>query len=197
MTDTIQVPANWLEKLLDRFTAKGPEPQPDPTPAPQQQAPEPQPHVEQFTALQQERDNLTAELGAAKAEVERLKAERQREQTRTQLVAELRDQQRFGGMFTELAAANEAADVLGGMTDEQRAWVVKHFSALANQVKASALFSERGSSGEGAPANPVQALHAAVSAVMTERKVDYAAALDLIAAEQPGLIEAAYPRGRG
>jgi hypothetical protein len=199
MTDTVTVPASWLDKFLDRFTAKDNKVEPaqeQPKPAPQAE-PTPQPHVEHFAALQQERDNLAAELGEAKAEVERLKAERQREQTRTQLVAELRDQQRFGGMFVELTAANEAADVLGGMTKEQRAWVEKHLSALANQVKASALFSERGSSGEGAPANPVQALHAAVSAVMTERKVDYAAALDLIAAEQPGLVEAAYPRGRG
>lgn len=195
MTDTVTVPASWLDKFLDRFTAKDNKVE-EREPAPPAE-PTPQPQVDHFAALQKERDDLAAELGEARTQLEQLKAERQREQARTQLVAELQDQQRYGGMFNDLAAANEAADVLGGMTKEQREWVEKHFSALANQVKASALFSERGSSGEGAPANPVQALHAAVSAVMTERKVDYTAALDVIAAEQPGLIEAAYPRGRG
>lgn len=184
MTDTVNVPVTFFDKVMDFFTAKDPKEPKAPEAPPAPVAPE-EPQVEQFEALQQERDNLAAELAT-------LKAEREAEQRSAQLVTELQDAEKFGAMFVELSAAEEAAGFLRGMTTEQQEWVLRNFSALAKQVSTGALFGEQGSTGEGTPADPFAALTLAVNKVAEERKIDFSAALTIVAEEQPALVEAAY-----
>lgn len=184
MTDTVNVPVTFFDKVMDFFTAKSKGEEPGETPA----APaEDNAQVEKFAALQQERDNLAAKIA-------KLEAERDAEQRRAQLVSELQSD-KYGAIF-EGDAATEATDVLSAMGDTERAWVLQKFAALAAQVNTGALFSEKGSEGDGTPADPFAALSLAIEKTMEEKKVDYSAALSIVSQERPELVEAAYPSSK-
>lgn len=187
MTDQVTVPVSWLDKLLDRFAAKR-EDAPEPAPATQVEPAPSGVDVEKFAALEKERDDLTARLQA-------LEAEKEKDEKFSALTTELQDAEKFGAVFSG-DAAKDAAEVLIGMTDDQRGWVMQRLSALVAQVKESNLTGEVGSSGDGEDADPYSALERAVKAEMEAAKVNYNTALDNVAAKRPELIEKVYPRKR-
>lgn len=182
MSENVTMPASWLDRLLDRFTARN-----DGGIGSKAAQDAPAIDVEKYSVIERERDEY-------KARVEQIEAERAAEKERAGLVAELQKKEKFGVSFIELQAASDAASMLQGMTPEQRDWVLKNFSALAKQVSESALLGEVGSEGEGEIENPKEALDHAVRAEMEAAKVDYSVALDRVIAKRPELFAAAYPR---
>lgn len=180
MDNMVQVPTPIWDRFLAWMDRRPPEDKPEP----------------EKTPVSEDADKYTAALAQAeqyKVELEALKAQQAQAGQRASLVAQLQDKERFGSMYLELRAAEEAASVMSGMTEEQRNWCMKNFGALAKQVDTSALFGEKGSAGDGLPENPVQALDTAVRSKM-DAQTDYVAALRKVQAETPALIEAAYPK---
>ena len=173
--ETITVPVTWLDRLFGR----APEQEP---PAPQ--APPPAPTatdvtIDQFAAIQSERDDLAARL-------ERLEIER----TTAARVA------RFE---TELAETSLAEDeglpaLLAGLPDETAAELLRRFKALAEQARVASLTADVGHEGQPATGDPVADLDAAIRSVMARDSVDYNAALNKLRTEQPDLLTAAYGR---
>lgn len=172
--------------LLERFTAAVEKlftrPETPAAPAPE---PEPEPEkpavieLDKFTAVQAERDEFAAKLQA-------IEAEKQHAARVEQFAESLRETQ-----------VGEGAEMLASMSDEQAAWVLTQFKALSAKVDTSKLYGEIGSDGNGASSNPAEALHAAITARMGEKKVDYNTALAMVRTEQPELIAAAYPMKGG
>jgi hypothetical protein len=140
--------------------------------------------TEEYKAAIQERDQ-------AKAELEKLQAEQVKKDQFTALVSELQGE-RFGSVYVSLATAEEAAGMLSGMTQDQREWVMRNFSALVAQVNESQLTGEIGSTGAGADPDPMKALNAAIEAKMAEKSVRYPDAYAMVRAEQPELFKAVY-----
>ena len=173
--ETITVPVTWLDRLFGR----APEQEP---PAPQ--APPPAPTatdvtIDQFAAIQSERDDLAARL-------ERLEIER----TTAARVA------RFE---TELAETSLAEDeglpaLLAGLPDETAAELLRRFKALAEQARVAALTADVGHEGQATTGDPVTELDAAVKSLMQKDSLNYTQALNKLAAEQPDVLRAAYGR---
>jgi phage I-like protein len=182
MTDeTVSVPKAIWEKFtawLDKLTE---DPEPVVTP------PAPVTESDEFKAVLVERDQ-------AKSELETLKAEAARKEQFGALVTQLQDTSKFGSMYVELKTAEEAATVMSGMTEEQRAWCMRNFSAQAALINEGKVFGEIGSDGAGASGDPVTALNAAIEARMAEKSVDYNAALSMLQTEKPELFTALYAR---
>jgi hypothetical protein len=174
MSDTVEIPRTFWEELKAKIFPERPESVPE---APKPEIPE------EYRAAMTERDQY-------KAELERLKAEQAKAEQLAALVAQLQDQEKFGAMYSTLEAANEAAEMLVGMTAEQREWCMRNFSALAAQVRESALLAEHGSSGEGAPEDPAQMIQAAIQARMEEKHETYVQAFDALRNERPELFRA-------
>lgn len=182
--ETVKVPV----KLWDKFSAwldkafTPPEVTPEAEP---EQPAETTQEPDKFEAMQAELTALKAEKDAReKAEADaKLKAE---------ITAELKSD-KFGSAYVEVKTAEEAASVLAGMSPEQREWVMRNFAAQLAQVKESALLEERGSTGKGPDENPVQALSARIEAVKAEKKLSYTDAYNVVLAETPELVKAAYP----
>ena len=154
--------------IFERFVAYLDARKPVETPEPEK-APEVDP--EQFAAVQVERDNL-------KAEIDKIKAEREHAARVDEFAAKLKD-----------TKVGDGAAMLASMTDQQATWVLEQFSALSAQVNESALTGELGSSGDGPDTNPVDALNAAIKSKMAEAKVDYAAAIKMV---DPELVAKVY-----
>jgi hypothetical protein len=142
---------------------------------------------DEFKAVLVERDQ-------AKTELETLKAEAARKEQFTALVTQLQDTSKFGSMYVELKTAEEAAGMLGGMSPEQREWCMRSFSAQAALINEGKVFGEIGSDGAGASSDPSVALDTAIRARMTEKSVDYNAALSMLQVEKPELFTALYAR---
>jgi hypothetical protein len=181
--ETVQVPV----KIWDKFTAwldKAFTP-PEVTPEAEPEQPAENQEPDKFEAMQAELVALKAEKDAReKAEADaKLKAE---------IVAELKSD-KYGSAYVEVKTAEEAASVLSGMSPEQREWVMRNFAAQLAQVKESALLEERGSTGKGPDEKPVQALSARIEAVKLEKKLSYTDAYNVVLAETPELVKAAYP----
>ena len=137
---------------------------------------------------------------AAKLERDELKSKQlEREQAdktaavKTELIAKLQKKEDFGALYTEPLAADEAANVLAGMNDEQREWVMKNIRALNAQADASKLLVETGSAG-GAIEDPKAAFNALVLKYGAEKKVDYNAAFEIIKTENADLFASAFAR---
>jgi hypothetical protein len=169
---TVTVPASTWDKFMARlFPEKPPVETPEPPKAPASDG------VDQMTAIVAERDRLSAEI-------ETMKAEQHRAERLSLLSAEL---------ATTKAPVAEGASILAAMTDEQAAWVIQQFKALSAQIVESAIVGEVGSPNPGLPDNPVMALDTSVRAIMSEKKLDYTAALKLV---EPAIVLAAYPTKR-
>lgn len=164
--------------------------------APQQDPPDPETvvAVEKFQAALKERDDF-------KTKFEAMQADKLHAETIATLVADLqakdeKGKQLFGAQYVELKSATESAEMLAGMTQEQRDWCMRNFKAYAAQVEESKLTKAIGSGDPGIGDNPVAAFDAAVHAKAAELKVDYAVALQKLAVEQPELYAAYRKAGR-
>lgn len=135
---------------------------------------------------------MQAELVALKAEKDAREKAEADEKLKAEIVAELKSD-KYGSAYVEVKTAEEAASVLSGMSPEQREWVMRNFAAQLAQVKESALLEERGSTGKGPDENPVQALSARIEAVQAEKKIGFTDAYNVVLAETPELVKAAYP----
>lgn len=172
--ENVSVPKNLWESLIARFS-----PAPEPPPA----APAP---TEDFAARLAEKE---AELERFRAEAAQRQAEGERAALIASLATELQDAERFGAMYVEVKGATEAAEVLAGMSDVQREWVMRNFSALAAQLKDSRLTAPVGQGGASDP-DPVIAFETAIRLHMTATKGTYPDAAVAVAASQPELYAA-------
>lgn len=177
MGDTVEVPIKFWDKFMAGLFVSPPE-KPE-----VKESKDPVVKVEDFEALESERDDYKAKFDAMeadKAKAEKLSA----------IAAEF-DTEEYGTAYIELGNAEESADVLAGMSDEQRDWVMTNFKALSKQINDSALIKELGTIGEGIDEDDSAGqLNAVVEARAKEDKISYGAALDLVSAEQPELVEA-------
>lgn len=182
MDETVSVPKGFWDKLMERFDALF-----APAPAPEK---EPEPVVEaqpdQFAALQAKADEYKAQLDALQAEKDRMVAEQAHRDQLTAIAEELKAD-KFGGHFAE---PTQAAEMLAGMGEEARAWVMQTFAALSAKVDTSALYSEKGSGGEALPDDPIAALDVAIRARMGEKHETYEAAMVGLKTERPDLFSA-------
>lgn len=181
-TETVSMPASLLERLLALLGRTPTEPDAPDTPP---TAPDPEPvaalsatvTVEQFAAVQSERDDLAARVA-------RMEADAARAQRVERFAAELAG--------TSLADDAELPALLAALPDEPATELTRRFRALAEQTRVAALSADVGHEGQAATGDPTAALDAAIRAEMTKNKVDYNAALSRVRAEQPELVAAAY-----
>lgn len=162
----VQVPETLWEKFMAFFDEKPEEPT---------ATEEPEFDVEQFEAVQEERDAYKAELEALRAEGE-LK-------TRVE---------HFAAEFEELDALNEDAELferLAKLSEEDADFFAQRLKAVGAQVD-EGLTKELGSQGEGVDENPSAAFHAEIARVQTERDVSYDKALEIVTETNPALYEA-------
>ena len=180
MSDVVQMPT----KVWDQFMAKVfPEKQEIPGPKPEV----PEVDVEKFEALQTESDGY-------KAKIESMEADQELQEMMSTIAGEF-DTEEYGAAFIELGKAEESAEVLASLDDKQRSWVMTNFKALSKQIDESALIKEKGTIGEGIDDDDaVGMLNAVVLAKQKEEKVSYNEAMELVKAEQPELVESAYPQ---
>ena len=176
MSETVNIPVPLFERFMALFGR-----QPEPDPAPEPPAP-PAPVVP---------EEFTAQLTAAQAEAEALRAKLAEREQAEALAA------RVAHFTTELTAVKvdtALAVVLAALPDETTAPIVTAFKALAAQVDETVLLRARGTQpAPGTEGDPRAALDAAVKAKLTETKTtDYNAALELVRAEQPALFAAAF-----
>ena len=177
MGDTVEVPIKFWDKFMAGLFVNPPE-------KPEVKEPEvPTVDVEKFEAMELERDDY-------KAKIETMEAEKEQKEKMSAIAKEF-DTEEYGTAYIELGNAEESAEVLAGMSDEQRDWVMTNFKALSKQIKDSALIGELGTTGEGIDEDDAAGqLNAVVLARAKEDKSSYAAALSLVSAEQPELVEA-------
>lgn len=162
--ETVEVPKKWYDGVFAMFQAKEPEPIEEPKQEPVIEA-------DKFEALQVERDNFEAEINRMKAEVEK-----------TERI------EKYTAAVKETKANEEFAEILAGLEDETADRIVQEFKALSEQIKEADLLSEKGTSGDGLPEDPREALNAAIKAKMEEAKVDYNAAFRMVREESPELV---------
>ncbi len=166
MTDTVQVPASFLDRLMARFDS-GQEPDPEPEPAPVAGV-----EVEQFAALEAERDEMAAKI--ATMEAEQAKAGRI-----AHFAAELND--------TVLEDDADIHELLAGVGEEAAEALLTKFKALSAQIVESNLTGDVGSAGDP-DTNPHDALNAAIQAKVKEAGVAYQDAFAMVRDEQPDLF---------
>lgn len=190
----VAVPSGLLDRLLARLfgdlenvkpatlkPAEEPAGEPPEKPAP---APVAVTDTDEFKSIVRERDDLAAKI----AEIE---AERRRRESLAAITAQLQDKEKFGSAYIDLKSANEAAEMLAGMTDDQRAWVMRNFSAYIAQIAESALTAEAGSAASvEIETDPARAFVAAVEAKMRADKIGYVAAYEAVKVEQADLFKA-------
>lgn len=177
MSENVQVPA----PLFERFTAwLDSRTQPE---EPEQKAPkEPTPITEadEYKVIVQQRDNL-------QAKIDELEAEKNHAARVEHFAAELK------GAKIEI---DEWAERLTGLPEDAAGSIVQAFKALSAQIEANdELTKATGTEKHNTEQNPVQAFDAAVQAKAKEAKVDYTAALQMVAADNPDLF-AAYEAAR-
>lgn len=174
MDDTIQFP----KTLFDRYIAPLFEVKP---PEVIEKVPE------DYETAKRERDEYSARL-------QKIEAEKKRAEHFNAIVSDLQNKEKFGSMFIELKAAEEAAGMMAGMNEEHREWCMRNFSALIAQIKESNLTGEIGKPGIEQE-DPKAAFNAAVLAVVEESKINYNAAFEVVKAQQPALFKSAFSKG--
>jgi hypothetical protein len=129
--------------------------------------------TEEFKAAIAERDEFKAKYEAQQAE----SAKKARIDKYTAAVKETK--------------AEQKAELLASMTDEQADWVVSQFKALSAQIAANdALTHAVGTENENdLSADPEVSIDAQVKALAAEKKVNYGAALQMFAAAHPDLFQ--------
>ena len=168
--ESVQVPASLWDKFMAIFDKKMAEPEPKPEAPPIQTY-----DVEEFDAVGGERD-------AYKAKVAEMEAAADRKAKAEGYAAKVKE---IGG----LGEGEDVPEMLLGMTDEQAEWVLAKFSALSAQIDAGALFGEVGGDNDKTvPSDPEERLQAAIKLKVEEAEVNYAAAVRLVAEEQPELF---------
>lgn len=179
--ENVSVPKSLLDNLLSKFIpAPGGEPQ-KPT-EPDNYAAQVETLKAQAAANQQRADELSAQLAA-------IETENAHKATVSTLAAELQNKEKFGATYVELSVATAAAEVLAGMTDEQRTWVMRNFAAMTAQINETLIATEHGSGADGDPnAGAPEAFNAVVTALAAERKIDYVTAFEAVRVEKPELF---------
>lgn len=176
--ETVEVPKSFWEQFMARIFPKL-EDMPTAPPAPVK----PSEPSDEFKAAVKERDDY-------KAKLQTLEAERKH----TELIATIRGEfvkTEFGSTYIELGKADETAQMLAGMTEEQRSWCVRNFAALSKQISTNdAITHEIGSGAANTTQDPIQAYNAAIEAEKTANKLDFAAAMTKVNAEHPELYQA-------
>lgn len=176
-TDTVTVPVSWLDRLLGRAQDVNPQPEQPQGNLPQALAATV--NVDEFAAVQAERNDLAAKL-------ERLEAESARAARIERFEGELAE--------TPLAEDAELPGLLAGLPDETAAELLRRFRALAEQARVAALTADVGHEGQPATGDPVAELDAAIRSTMKADSLNYTQALNKLTAEQPELLKAAYGR---
>ena len=163
LTQVVEKNTTVIEKFMS-LLGKQPEPEPENEP-------------DNFEAIQAERDDF-------KAQLERFTAEKEKADLMSAIRGEF-DTEEYGMAYIELGKAKESAEMLAGMTEDQRKWVIDNFKAMSAQIKESALTDELGDDDplEGG----ADAFDAAIKAYAAEKSVSYADALAAVAKEKPEL----------
>lgn len=179
MTDTVSVPASWLDRLLDMFSSN-------------QQKPDAPPEVpagddiEKYEAQIAERETQIQRLEAQVAEYE---AEALREKQVAHYAAALKE--------TPLAEDAELHELLTDLDKEKAEKLLTVFKAIGAQAEQAHLEDEIGHSGEPEGAgDPVAALDTLVKGKMAQDNIDYNAAIRIVQTEKPELVMEALTRRR-
>ncbi len=180
--ETVSVPKSFWDTFVAPIFAKKAEPAPEPKPEPVKVV-----ETDEFKAVAKERDDF-------KAKVDAIEAEKVRTALVAGIVKDLQDKEKFGMSYVELSKAEEAASMMAGMTEEQRAWCMRNFSALAVQVKTSNLLGEKGSEGSQAGEDPKAAFNVAVLAISKDKAIGYNAAFEQAKISHPDLFAAAFSK---
>ncbi len=176
IVETVEVPKKWYDGLADVFKTQ-PKQTKDPDPEPVDVF-----ETEEYKVAKQERDELEAKINTMEADAEK-------EKLHAEIVADLQDKDKFGTMYIELDAAQEASEMLASLNEEQREWVTRNFKAFIAQIDESNLTGEEGSSTE-ADDNPAQAFNSAIKAIQAEQELGYAQALVIATETKPELFGA-------
>lgn len=171
LTEVVEKNTTVIEKFMSLF-----ERQPEPENEPEVQ-------VDEFEAVQAERDDL-------KAQVQAYEAEKAQAELFSAIKAEF-DTDEFGDAFKGISEEDGAIEMLASMTEEQRAWSLKTYKALSAQK--DALTEELGEDNP-LPAS-TEAFDAAVKAYAKEHEVSYADAYVIVSQESAELFQA-YQEGK-
>jgi hypothetical protein len=169
MTDMVQVPVSFWDKLTAFIIPKERETEPEREPAPVQPDND-GPSTDEYEAAITERDDLKAKL--AEYESAQQKAERV-----ARFAAELKE--------TGYAELPEAHERLASMSDEDADWVLGEFKYLSAQID---LTKEIG--GNNTPdedLEPQDRFDAEIKRVQVEDKLGYNAAMKKVVADNPDL----------
>jgi hypothetical protein len=168
---TVTLPTSLYDRfmaLFDRSQSPPPDPVTPATPA------VPDEFTAQLQTLQAERDDYAARIATLEAE--------QTKHARVELFASQLQ-------ATPLAQNGDVHTLLANLPDEQAAMIVQEFKALSAQINESQLTGKIGNS-HATNDNPVAAFDAAIKAKVAESKIEYAAALQIVAAQHPELYQA-------
>ena len=193
MDENISIPRTWFERFFG-LTSKSATTEPPPATPETPPPPIAVAESDAFKAAVKERDELKARL---------LKIEAEQAQTMrlSKLVTELQDKSKYGACYVSMTEAQAAASMLDTMNDDQRAWVLKNFSAYIHQIDESRLTGEIGTTGQQPGTGTTEgtaalALDTAVHARMQKDHLSYETALAAIQKESPDLFKA-YLKERG
>lgn len=195
MSELVQetVPLSLVEKLLDRvgWGKSAPQEAPEPaapTPAPavvMTAQPQQDPQAEQYKAEVETLRVKAAKADEYAAELQKMKAETERNGRITHFAAQFVD--------TSLAGDSDLYGVLADLPEDKAAVLVTKFKALVAQVKVSNLTADLGAASNPTAGNSGAELNALVTAKMAEAKVDFNTALGMVRLERPDAF-AAYER---
>ena len=171
--ESVSVPKTLWEKIEEKFF-KSEQSDAEHEPIVELEAePEPAADVEQFEAVQKERDEFKAELDRMAAEA------KHKERT-----------DKYSAAIAETKANTELVELLAGLDDETADRIVQEFKALSAQINEGALLEEKGTTGDGLPEDPAEAYNAAVDAKAKEKGITWLEAQRLVNAEMPDLAKA-------
>lgn len=175
--ETVEVPKNFWESIVSKFGAFA-ETEIEPVLVIE---------TDEYKSAVEERDDYKAKLEAVETQI-KLDAEH------LKISADLQNKETFGAVFAEQKVADESAEVLAGMSEDQRDWTLKQLKALIAQIDEGALNSEHGSNVE-VDSDPAAAFNAVVTAIQTKEDVSYNKALKIAQAKHKDLFDA-YNQGR-
>ena len=126
-----------------------------------------------------------------KAEKVKLQKDAEHRTAVEKLTADLQKPDRFGKMFADAKFAGEAAEMLSSMTDAQREWIMRKFSAVQAQVNFTKLGAEFGQTGTTHAADPVEEFSALIKDKQKEKGFEnYGTALHAVRDANPEMAEA-------
>ena len=171
--ESVSVPKSLWARIEERWFSND-EPQPEPEPIEELEAePKPAVEIEQFEAIQKERDEYKAQLDRMAAEAEQ-KAR----------------MDKYNAAIAETKANKELVELLAGLEDETADRIVQEFKALSAQINEGALLEEKGTTGDGLPEDPAEAYNAAIAAKAQEKGITWLEAQRLVNVEMPELAKA-------